>query len=85
MSILTRMALTSALAVGAALFAGCGDTDCPSEIPINGSCSSAGLMCSASQLSCTCDGTTWQCVAYDLMVPELHDLSPPKDLTPAGD
>ena len=79
------MLLASVLAIGAAAFAGCGDTDCPADITNGGSCSSAGLLCDAAAGMCSCDGTRWSCVFNDMPAPPLRDLSTPRDLTPESD
>ena len=70
------MLLASVLAVGAAAFAGCGETDCPETISAQASCSSSGLACTTSFGICTCDGTSWSCaIGGDMPIPIVRDMT----------
>jgi len=80
MRTITRMMLASVLAVGAGIFAGCGDTDCPEDIANQPSCSSAGLTCTTSTATCKCDGTSWSCEIGGDMPISIRDMTPPRDL-----
>jgi hypothetical protein len=79
------MLLASVLAIGAAAFASCGDTDCPSTgVTPLGSCSSAGLTCLDGESTCKCVDGKWQCAEFDLPM-SIRDMSMPRDLTPESD
>ncbi len=76
MRTITRILLASVLAIGAAAFAGCGDTDCPAAVTNHTSCSSAGLTCDYENVGdCTCENGTWECSAPDIGPILEHDMA----------
>lgn len=78
---ITRMMLASVLAVGASLFAGCGQTDCPDSITVGESCSAgSGLFCDYAGSTCMCESGKWQCSGPDIH-DVIRDFSMPRDLT----
>jgi hypothetical protein len=76
MRTITRMLLASVLAIGASSFAGCGDmADCPSTFSAGGSCTAAGLSCTAAAgFTCTCTSGVWAS-NNDLPFPLPRDMS----------